>query len=191
MNAMSTRELRSVLEQSLEKQGIDYRNAQFYSHVLPSLRGKTLREMEVSGDGWAMIGDAAGFVDALTGEGLYYAMRSGELLAQALLEDRPNLYAQLIRRDFLPELELAAQMAGRFYTGRWMGETVIERTLQFIASSASFRSLMSDLFAGSQGYRSLRRRLYCTLPTMLAESLATALRLPASEREVKVNSRAG
>jgi DNA-binding HxlR family transcriptional regulator len=37
---------------------------------------------------------------------------------------------------------------------------------------------MSDLFAGTQGYRDLRRRLYRTLPRMLAESLASALSLP-------------
>lgn len=191
MNAMATRELRSVLERALEKQGLDYHDAQFYSHVLPSPRPKTLRETKVSGEGWAMIGDAAGFVDPITGEGLYYAMRSGELLAQALAADQPERYLQSLRHDFLPELELGAQMADRFYTGRWMGETVIERTLQFIASSSSFRSLMSDLFAGTQGYRTLRRRLYSTLPTMLAESLATALRLPASDREMKASSGAG
>ncbi|HTZ97597.1 MAG TPA: NAD(P)/FAD-dependent oxidoreductase [Terriglobales bacterium] len=190
MNAMSTRDLRVLLEENLEKQGLDYHGAQFYSHVLPSLRAKTLREAPVSGHGWAMVGDAAGFVDGITGEGLYYAMRSGELIAQALLADRPELYLALLRSDFLPELELAAQMAIRFYTGRWMGESVVERTLQFVASSASFRSLMSDLFAGTQSYRSLRPRLYCTLPTMLAESLATALRLPTSDAEAKVESRA-
>jgi flavin-dependent dehydrogenase len=190
MNAMTTRELRSVLEHSLEKQDLDYHGAQFYSHVLPSPRAKTLREEKVSGDGWAMIGDAAGFVDPITGEGLFYAMRSGELLAQALVADQPEHYREFLRRDFLPELELGAQMAARFYTGRWMGETVIERMLQFTGSSASFRSLMSDLFAGTQGYRTLRSRLYRTLPTMLAESLASALRLPSSNSEVEVESRA-
>lgn len=191
MNAMTTQELRGVLERALEKQGLDYHGAQFYSHVLPSPRAKTLREEKVNGEGWAMVGDAAGFVDPITGEGLYYAMRSGELLGQAMVADRPELYREFLRRDFLPELELGAQMAPRLYTGRWMGETVIERMLQFIGSSASFRSLMSDLFAGTQGYRTLRRRLYRTLPTMLAESLASALRLPSSDSEVKVESRAG
>lgn len=191
MNALTARELRTLLEQTLEKYGLDYHSAPFYSHVLPSPRAGTLCQTIVSGDGWAMVGDAAGFVDPITGEGLYYAMRSGELLAQALLAEQPELYPEFLRRDFLPELELAARMAIRFYTGRWMGEPVIERMLQFIASSASFRSLMSDLFAGSQSYRGLRRRLYCTLPSMLAESLASALRLPDSDQEMKIDARAG
>ncbi len=184
MNAKSTRELRTVLEQYLQDLDLDYSKAQFYSHVLPSLRAPTFRKRAVQGEGWATIGDAAGLVDPLTGEGLYYAMRSGELLAKALLAGQPELYLEFLRQDFLPELELAAQMAERFYCGRWMGETVIERMIQFIGSSPSFRSLMSDLFAGTQGYRTLRRRLYCTLPTMLAESLASVLRLPTDDHEV-------
>ena len=136
-----------------------------------------------------MIGDAAGFVDPMTGEGLYYAMRSVELLSQALLADRPQRYPALLRQDFMPELELAAQMAERFYLGRWMGEAVMERMVQFVGNSASFRALMSDLFAGTQGYRDLRRRLYLTLPTMLAESLASVLRLPGAGYGTRTNSR--
>jgi flavin-dependent dehydrogenase len=34
---------------------------------------------------WALVGDAAGFVDPLTGEGIYYAIKSADLLAGALV----------------------------------------------------------------------------------------------------------
>ena len=178
MHARSASELRSLLEQTLQDVGLDYEGTQFYSHILPSLRASTLRETPISGPGWAMVGDAAGFVDPMTGEGLYYALRSGDLLSQALLANRPESYPEKLRQDFLPELAIAARMADRFYTGRWMGEAVIERTLQFTAGSPSFRVLLSDLFAGTQTYSNLRSRLYRTLPRMLAESLASALCLP-------------
>jgi flavin-dependent dehydrogenase len=187
MHAKSTAEFRKLLEQALEYFGLEYKGAQFYSHILPSLRAETL-DGAVDGEGWALIGDAAGFVDPITGEGLYYAMRSAELLSQALLAGKPGFYSVLLRQDFLPELELAAKMADRFYTGRWMGETVLERTIQFTAGSSSFRLLMSDLFAGTQSYRDLRRRLYRTLPAMLAESLASALSLPTNDRTVEPSS---
>jgi flavin-dependent dehydrogenase len=172
MQAKSAAELRRILEHSLAALGLAYRNCQFYSHLLPALRAETLRRVPVSRDGWAMVGDAAGLVDPLTGEGLYYAMGSAELLSRALLSNQPDRYADLLRQHFLPELELAAEMSDRFYAGRWMGESVLERTIQFTAGSPSFRRLMSDLFAGTQGYRDLRRRLYRTLPAVLAESLA-------------------
>jgi|SRR5579862_2439497 len=184
MHHQSTAALRRMLERELDRFGLDYSEAQFYSHILPSLRAETFSKVPVDGEGWAFIGDAAGFVDPITGEGLYYAMRSAELLCQALLAEEPEHYRELLRADFLPELELAAKMADRFYTGSWMGETVLERTIQFTAGSVSFQRLMSDLFAGTQGYRDLRRRLYLILPRMLAESLASALTLPGISRRV-------
>jgi flavin-dependent dehydrogenase len=173
MQVESAAEFRKILERSLAALGVAYQNSQFYSHLLPSLRAETLRRVPVSGEDWAMVGDAAGLVDPLTGEGLYYAMGSADLLSRALLRNQPDCYPDLLRQHFLPELELAARMCDRFYTGRWMGESVLERTIQFTAASQSFRSLMSNLFDGTQGYQDLRRRVYRTLPAMLAESLAS------------------
>jgi flavin-dependent dehydrogenase len=183
MNRQSATVLRRRLEQCLRQLGLEFQGAKFYSHVLPSLRATALRRTAVCGDGWAMVGDAAGFVDPITGEGIFYAMRSAELLSQALLAGQPQSYPMLLREDFLPELEMAARVADRFYDGSWMGQSVIERMVQFTANSSSFRELMCDLFAGTQGYQDLRRRLYSTLPAMLAESLANVLRLPFSGGE--------
>jgi flavin-dependent dehydrogenase len=180
LNGQSTAELRRLLEKFLDDCGLEFERAKFFAHVLPSLRAATLREAVVSGEGWAMIGDAAGFVDPITGEGLYYAMRSAEMVSQALLAERPESYPALLRQDFLPELEIAARVADRFYSGRWMGHAIIERMVQFTEYSRGFRGVMCDLFSGSQGYVGLRRRLYRSLPAMLAESLASALRLSSS-----------
>ena len=37
-----------------------------------------------SADGWLLVGDAAGFLDPFTGEGLHRALRSAELAASAI-----------------------------------------------------------------------------------------------------------
>ena len=60
----------------------------FYSHVLPSPQKQTLSARRVVGRNWALVGDAAAWVDPITGEGLYYALRSGDLLAEALIADQ-------------------------------------------------------------------------------------------------------
>jgi geranylgeranyl diphosphate/geranylgeranyl-bacteriochlorophyllide a reductase len=187
----STSQLRATLEKTLTAFGLEFEAAGFYAHVLPSLRASTLRKSPLCGQGWALIGDAAGFVDPITGEGLYYAMRSAELLAEALLAEQPQEYEASVREDFLPELETAAGVADRFYGGNWMGQAVLERMVQFTAGSASFRALMSDIFAGKQGYTGLRRRLYRTLPAMLAEGLANAFRLPSSRAGIQTDSPPG
>jgi len=179
----STQALRRILDEALAKSGLETEGAQFYAHLLPSLTAKTLRSSPIYGDGWALVGDTAGFVDPITGEGLYYALRSAELVSEALLADRADSYPARVRSDFLPELELAAAMAERFFSGRWGGQPIVERMVEFTERSENFQALMRDLIAGSQGYRDLRLRLYRVLPLMLAESLADALRIKESEIE--------
>jgi flavin-dependent dehydrogenase len=175
---MTTRDLRQRLERWLVEKGYDLGDARFYSHILPSFRAQTFETLEVCGEGWAMIGDSAGLVDPITGEGLYYALRSAELCASALLAGRPDAYRALLRDDVLGELKLAARVAHRFYNGQIFGESVLERMVSLTAQSASFRDLMSDLFAGIQGYHDLRARLYRILPSVMAQGLSGTLRGP-------------
>jgi flavin-dependent dehydrogenase len=175
MQGSSTSELRRVLEQSLPEFGVTLDGARFYAHVIPSLTMAALRSSRFSGEGWAMVGDTAGLVDAITGEGIFYALRSAELLSQALLNDAQQTYADLLEKDLLPELEHAAAIAERFYAGEWMGGPVIERMVQLTGRSARFRDLMRDLFSGAQGYSDLKQRLYRSLPKIAAEALVSAL----------------
>jgi flavin-dependent dehydrogenase len=125
-----------------------------------------------------MIGDSAGLVDPITGEGLYYALRSAELCANALLAGRPSEYGVALKQEVLPELKLAARVSQRFYSGQIFGGSVLERMVSLTAQSASFRELMSDLFAGIQGYGDLRARLMRILPTIMSEGVAGTLRWP-------------
>ncbi|HYG97873.1 MAG TPA: FAD-dependent monooxygenase [Terriglobales bacterium] len=169
MTEVPTSELRRHLERFLAEEKLPLDEARIYAHVLPAPRASTLRSIQPVGDGWAMIGDAAGYVDPITGEGLYYALRSADLLAQALLADRPESYRDLVERDFLPELIEGAQYAERFYHGTFLGEHILERIVQFAEESERFRLLLCDLFSGAQGYIGLRARASRTLPRMLRE----------------------
>src|ERR1700722_9621694 len=90
MGQSSTQVLRRHLDDFVENEKIPRTGAQFYSHVLPSPEAHTIRSRRISGRNWAMAGDAAATVDPITGEGLYYALRSGDLLAQAIAEGAPE-----------------------------------------------------------------------------------------------------
>ena len=175
MQGKSTAELRRLLEASLPEFGLNLDGATFYAHIIPSLTPSALRESAFAGDGWAMIGDAAGFVDAITGEGLYYALRSAELLTEALLANAPEKYPGLANNDFLPELERAARIAERFYAGEWLGGPVVERMIQLTQRSGRFREIMRDLFSGAQEYADLRNRVYESLPRIAGEAVVNAL----------------
>ena len=175
-----SRELHRHLAQFMREERISLQGARFYSHVLPSPRAHTLASRRIAGRNWALVGDAAGWVDPITGEGLYYALRSGDLLAQSLISGQAEAYPQRVREDFSADLEIAARIARTVYHGRFLGGAVTTRMIQFIARSASFRALMGDLFSGAQDYASLKRRLWSQFAGTLGEVLDSILRPPKS-----------
>ena len=172
----TSRELHGYLNDFMRAERISAVGAEFYSHVLPSPRAQTLAKRRVAGSNWAFIGDAAGWVDPITGEGLYYALRSGELLAESLISGQPELYPGRVRADFAADLEIAARIADNFYHGRFLGGAVTTRMIQFIHRSATFRAIVADLFSGSQKYATLKRRVWLQLAATLAETFASLFR---------------
>lgn len=165
----SSADLRRILENFLDAENLDWSSGSVYAHLIPTLRTSTLERAAFSGPGWAFTGDTAGFVDPVTGEGLYYALGSADLLAESLLAGEPESYPARIRGDFLPDLIAASRYAARFYHGKFWGGTVIERMLQMAARSTTMRGLLQDLFAGSQSYLDLRARVRSALPRVARE----------------------
>jgi flavin-dependent dehydrogenase len=175
LESQTTADLRKLLEKLIREEGLEFHNSTFYAHVLPNLSGTSFQNSVFSGEGWAMLGDAAGFVDPVTGEGLHYALRSADLLARALIENAPEEYASAVRSDFLPELITAASYANRFYHGSFCGGALLDRMVQMASHSEEMRAILCDLFAGSQGYADLRQRVGGSLPKILKECGANLL----------------
>jgi geranylgeranyl reductase family protein len=164
--------LRVRLEAYMEERGLSKAGAAFYSHLLPSLETPGWKRNRVAGDGWLAVGDAAGLVDPITGEGLYYAIRSADLAAKAILSDTleaASIYRKSIRRDFMADLEFGSRLAGRVFHGTFLWGAVTSRMVQFTRLSPKFREVMQDLFAGTQPYTGLKRRLMSNLNGSLVE----------------------
>ena len=165
--------LRKRLEHYMVEKGISWKGAAFYSHLLPSLETPAWKRNRVAGDGWMAVGDAAGLVDPITGEGLYYAIRSADLAAKALLSEIGDLagqaYRRMLRRDFASDLEFGSRLAKRVFFGRFLFGSVPARMVQFTRSSPKFAGIMQDLFAGTQSYLGLKRRLIENLNGSLLE----------------------
>jgi len=165
--------LRKRLEAYMIEKGIPWKDGSFYSHLLPSLETASWKRNRVAGEGWMAVGDAAGLVDPITGEGLYYAIRSADLAAKALLSEIGDLagqaYRRMLRRDFAGDLEFGSRLAKRVFFGRFLFGSVPARMVQFTRSSPRFADVMQDLFAGTQSYLGLRRRLLDNLNGSLLE----------------------
>src|SRR2546422_5845440 len=88
-----------------------------YSWPIPSLTARGFETLTVAGPRWFLVGDAAGLVDPITREGIYFALLSGQWAADALLSDAANpsrCYAERVRDEIAAELARAA----RFKIGR-------------------------------------------------------------------------
>jgi flavin-dependent dehydrogenase len=169
MGQTTSQQLRRHLDAFVVQEKIPTAGAQLYSHVLPSPQAKTIRRRRIVGKNWAMAGDAAATVDPITGEGLYYALRSGDLLAQAIAQGAPQEYPERLRAAFSADLEFAANIAKRVFRGNFVGGAITTRMVQLLNYSPAFRDLVRDIFSGSQSYRTLKRRLWGQLGITIAE----------------------
>ncbi|RPI29684.1 MAG: NAD(P)/FAD-dependent oxidoreductase [Acidobacteria bacterium] len=173
--ALSASELMARLHQYLKDlYGIeDTSNLRGYSAPVPTPRRDTLERQKVGESNWALVGDAAGFADPITAEGIAYAMRSAELLAAALADGRPENYAAGWRDDFGAELLQAAKLKQRFYRGNFAADTFINRMLQLTRDSAAVQEAQNDLIAGRFTYKQMAKRLVIRSPRILYQVCAS------------------
>ena len=146
-----------------------------YSWPIPSLGEADFAALDPAGDGWLLVGDAAGLVDPITREGIFFALLSGQRAAEAILSARGDAhrdYVERIRAEIGDDLRRAARIKATFFRPRF-----IELLIQSLASSSRIREVMADLVAGTQSYRTLRTRLLKTWEFGLAWKLARTLRL--------------
>jgi geranylgeranyl reductase family protein len=119
--------------------------ARFYcSHApgraMPHVRGWSLplashREFfdrPTAGDDWLLVGDAAGHVDPLTGEGIWYAMWGARLAAEAILAGRPGSYHAAWQEAYRPRFEKHLRWAPRLEKARLVDALILAGRLPFI-----------------------------------------------------------
>jgi len=91
------------------KRELDIFIEQHYSHVekisrwaalIPDVKDVKTFRIPLAGPNWILIGDAAGHVNPIIGEGIMYALLDGELAAQAVIENNPQLFDSLWRESY-------------------------------------------------------------------------------------------
>ena len=105
-----------------------------------------------------LAGDAAGLVETLFGEGIYYALRSGELVGEAVSAaltrnaDPAAVYGQGLRRDILPELIWSRRLRRVLYASQQWGFLPL---LCFVRGGGR---LLGEMVHGLRSYRLLLPR---------------------------------
>jgi len=130
-----------------------------YGWPIPSLGERALKTERSAGPGWMLVGDAAGLVDPITREGIFFALQSAEMAVDALVDGRrqPETYVDRVRGEIHSELLRAARLKSRFFRPHF-----IDLLLRGLDRSDRIRNVMADLVAGRQTYAGLRRRLLGT-----------------------------
>jgi flavin-dependent dehydrogenase len=142
-----------------------------YSWPIPSLSHADFSRQRPGAGRWMLLGDAAGLVDPLTREGIYFAIKSGELAAAALTDGGAApapAYVDRLRAEVFSELNRAAVLKKGFFSPRFTCLLV-----EALGRSEPVRRIMVDLIAGRQPYAGLRRRLLATVEVGLAWRLLT------------------
>ncbi|MFQ5669953.1 MAG: NAD(P)/FAD-dependent oxidoreductase [Acidobacteriota bacterium] len=135
-----------------------------YASLIPAPEPDHRGQIRLEGEGWALLGDAAGAVDPLTREGIYYALETAMLWARSILQPERGSYTARFHRRFPAELGYAEHHAARFFT-----QDFTERIVRFAQVSPAIRTIISDLIAGRQSYGTLKRRLLLSaLPLSVA-----------------------
>lgn len=118
-----------------------------------------------------LVGDAAGFVNPVSGEGIYYAMASGQLAAETIqnaLESKDasekflSKYQKNWKKDFGKELRLMYWFAKR------QSRTKSEKNFRLLKDDEKLNQLLSKVMAGHLSFNEYkwkiaRRYLYCLI----------------------------
>jgi len=118
-----------------------------------------------------LAGDAGGFVNGITAEGIYYAMVSGDLAAQALASGQPTRYERLWRREIGGELRDAVLVQRHLLTSP-------ERIDALVRAAAREKEIAAELIRYAMGevsYQQARRKLLLRSPMLGVRLLARFL----------------
>jgi flavin-dependent dehydrogenase len=118
-----------------------------------------------------LAGDAGGFVNGFTAEGIYFAMVSGEHAADAVLEDDPrpvaDRYCRRVDNEIGAELRDSVLLQRYLFADRRRVAAVIDGA----GRDRAMTRLVLDFAMGRMNYRTLRRRMLTRSPLLAARLL--------------------
>ncbi len=134
--------------------------------IIPLVKDPNFFSIPASGKDWIMIGDAAGHVDPITGEGITYAMWSAELASKALLHGNPESFDNMWRTEYGHNLGEGSEMRRIFFN-----DLALEISIKFASKSKTFGRILYELINSDQDYPTFNKRVFKELPKILWELL--------------------
>ena len=128
-----------------------------------------------------LAGDAGGFVNGFSAEGIYYAMVTGDLAAGAILDGavgeggRAGAGAARLRARLAPEIG-AELRDSVLIQSTCSAPARMDRVVRVAQTRAVFSETLVDYASGRLSYRAARRRLLWHFPRLLPRLALVAAR---------------
>jgi len=136
-----------------------------HSHLLPFVSSPDFYQKRITGKNWVLIGDAAGHVNPITGEGIYYAMTGGKLAAKSYLDEDISLFEKYWRCEYGGDLYYGSRFHNLFYNPK-----LIDTVINIGNKSPKMREILSDIIASRVPLDKLfKRKLLIGLPKIFLE----------------------
>lgn len=129
-----------------------------------------------------LAGDAGGFVNGFSAEGIYYAMVTGDLAAGAILAARPGgaVVPARARRAYVRawRQEIGAELRDSVLIQKYLFSTPsrMDRVVRVAQTRPEFSEILVDYASGRLSYLAARRRLMWHFPRLLPRLALVAAR---------------
>jgi flavin-dependent dehydrogenase len=129
-----------------------------------------------------LAGDAGGFVNGFSAEGIYYAMVTGDLAADAVVAARRDGTVQpaIARRRYVRawKQEIGAELRDSVLVQKYLFHSAarMDRVVRGAQSQPEFSRILVDYASGRLSYRAARRQLLWRFPRLLPRLAWIAMR---------------
>jgi len=152
----------------------------YYPHIkiqskwgakIPLIKDESFYHMSCSGKNWILIGDAAGHVDPMTGEGITYALWSAELASKAIINNDPSSFDMLWRKEYGNNLIGSCKSRDLFYN-----PSFLKYSIRLANRSKTLSTLLYELITNQIRQDELLGRVVLAAPKTMMEYITSKIR---------------
>jgi flavin-dependent dehydrogenase len=115
-----------------------------------------------------LVGDASGVVQPLFGEGIQYALRTGDLAARCLASGETSAYTDQVRDQFAREFDAAARVGRVFHRAPYL-------SYRLGVKNPRGTHLVGRIMAGEASFAAMEQRIYERLRNPLGRARAAGM----------------
>jgi flavin-dependent dehydrogenase len=137
-----------------------------------------------------LAGDAGGFVNGFTAEGIHYAMVTGELAAKAILESPASVRSLARRYARACDHEIGTELRDSVLLQRYLfaDRRRIARVIEGARRAPAMTRTVLDFAVGRLSYSQLRYRLWVRAPLLGARLMWERFRAAAAPRSAAIDT---